>query len=213
MITSIITKIKNKIVNLEYDCYLRCKRKRLENKRPTIISNNCVGGVIYHDLGLEFTSPTVNVGFKADDFISFLENMEYYLSQDVIKVEKPNYKYFVGSIGDMMVDFGHYKSFEEAKAKWIERKKRLDYDNIYVVMTERDGCSLETIERFENLKLKHKVLITHIPLPQFKSTYYMPGFENESELGVVTDFKPGFWRRRYIDSFDYVRFFNTGSIN
>ena len=80
-------------------------------------------------------------------------------------------------------------------------------------MTERDGCSLETIEKFENLKLKHKVLITHIPLPQFKSTYYMPGFENESELGVVTDTKPGFWRRRYIDAFDYVRFFNTGLIN
>lgn len=36
-------------------------RLRLQNKDFSIISNHCMGGIISHDLGLEFKSPTVNL--------------------------------------------------------------------------------------------------------------------------------------------------------
>ncbi len=38
----------------------------------------------------------------------------------------------------------------------------------------------------------------------------MKGFETKEELGVLTNYKDGFWRRRYLDDFDYVTFLNNG---
>ncbi len=209
MKTAFFTKAKNKIINIEHTVYLRMKRARLKNPSPTIISNNCVAGVIYHDLGLKFNSPTINLYFKADDYIKFAENLAYYLSLEVKEVPS-DLPYPVGSIGDVKLFFMHYKSFEEAKAKWEERSGRVDYKNLYFIMTEKEGCSLPLIEQFDNLKYDRKVLFTHIPMPNIKSAFFIPGFENASELGVITDPKKSFWRRRYIDDFDYVQFFNTG---
>jgi uncharacterized protein (DUF1919 family) len=40
---------------------LKAERSRLTNKEVTIFSSNCIGGVIYHDLGLRFMSPTINL--------------------------------------------------------------------------------------------------------------------------------------------------------
>ncbi len=67
-----------------YRTFLRRKlnaenRKRLKNKNFTVLSNNCVGGVILHELGERFNSPTVNLFFKAEDYLKFLENLDYYL--------------------------------------------------------------------------------------------------------------------------------------
>ena len=212
MTASLFTKVKNSLVNQEHKAYLRLKRKRLKNTAPTIISNNCVAGVIYHDLGLKFTSPTINLFFKAEDYLRFVENLEYYLSLEVKEVPS-SLPYPVGRIGDVKLYFMHYKSFEEAKAKWEERSKRVDYNNLFFIMTEREGCSFPLIQRFDSLKYDHKVILTHVPMPDVKCAYCISGFQNETEMGVVTDPKKGFWRRRYIDDFDYVRFFNTGLIN
>ena len=57
-------------------------RKRITDraKTTTIISMNCTGGIISHNLGLQFLSPTVNLYMKAEDFIKFCENLRYYMS-------------------------------------------------------------------------------------------------------------------------------------
>ena len=212
MSTRYFLKIKNKALDLERSVYLWIKRRRLKNPAPTIISNNCVAGVIYHDLGLRFNSPTINLFFEAEDFLRFAENLEHYLSLEVEKVDSP-LPYPVGRIGDVNLYFMHYKRFEDAKAKWEERCKRVDYHNLYFVMTEREGFTLPVAERFDKLPYRRKVLFTHVPMPKISSAYYLPGFEKESELGVITDLKKKFWRRRYLDDFDYVRFLNTGIHN
>lgn len=36
-------------------------RKRLKNTDFSLITNNCVGGIISHDMHLQFRSPTVNL--------------------------------------------------------------------------------------------------------------------------------------------------------
>lgn len=51
-------------------------RKRLKNKNFSLITNNCTGGFIYHDLGLRFNSPTINLFFYKDHFFTFLEHLE-----------------------------------------------------------------------------------------------------------------------------------------
>lgn len=62
------------------------RRNSLRNKDFTLISNNCCGGVISHNLGLKFLSPTVNLFIPHDDFIYFLNNLDEALSSDIQQV-------------------------------------------------------------------------------------------------------------------------------
>ena len=48
------------------------KRIRDEYKlegSPSIIASNCIAGEMYNDLGLKFTSPTINLFFREKDFL------------------------------------------------------------------------------------------------------------------------------------------------
>lgn len=53
-------------------------RRRNKNVNPTIISQNCIGGVIYSDLGLKFSSPTINMFIEDNDFVKLAENPRQY---------------------------------------------------------------------------------------------------------------------------------------
>lgn len=44
-------------------------RERLDNKDFSLLSSNCLGGFILHDLGLRFNSPFINLWLKPGDFI------------------------------------------------------------------------------------------------------------------------------------------------
>ena len=54
----------------------------------------------------------------------------------------------------------HYGTFEEAKLKWYERSKRVDYSNLYIVMTDRDGCTYEDMLEFD--KIKYPSIINYL---------------------------------------------------
>lgn len=205
--TLIFTRIKNKTKNIEHDLYLKRKKQRLKNKNPSIISNNCVGGVMSHDLGQQFCSPTVNLYFKAEEYIRFLRNLKYYLSLDVVQLES-DLPYPVGIIDDVRIFFMHYSSFEEAKRKWDERKKRVNFSNLYVIMTEKEECTEDLMKQFDALEYRKKILFTHLPHPELQCAHYISGFENEIEMGILTDQKNSYWQRRYIDDYDYVTFLN-----
>ncbi len=81
----------------------------------SIISMNCIGGVLYHDCGQKFLSPTVNLFFMPSDFIKFVNNLDYYLSitQNVVMGDK----YPVGILDDIKIYFMHYDNCEIALAK------------------------------------------------------------------------------------------------
>lgn len=53
-------------------------RRRNKNVNATIISQNCIGGVIYSDLGLKFSSPTINMFIEDNDFVKLAENPRQY---------------------------------------------------------------------------------------------------------------------------------------
>lgn len=82
MLAKVINKIKNITWNINHRRLNKKNRKRIRNKDISIISMNCTGGILLHDLGLKFLSPTVNLFMRAEDFIKFCENLEYYLSID-----------------------------------------------------------------------------------------------------------------------------------
>lgn len=50
-------------------------RARLTNPNPTVFASNCNGGVMTHDLGLQFRSPTVNLYIRPKEYVRFLGNL------------------------------------------------------------------------------------------------------------------------------------------
>ncbi len=198
----------NLIQRIEWRLYKELKRLRLRNRRPTIIASNCNGGILCHDLGLPFLSPTVNLSFDMNDFVKMLENLPYYMAQPVRPYEDPRFDYPCGMIGDIEIRFNHYKTFDEAAAKWDQRKQRIDWDNLFILGIDGDGCTGQTLERFDALPYERKVLFTHIPHPELRSACYIPGFEAEDSVGVLLNFKDQFLVRRYLDDFDSVAFLN-----
>ena len=103
----------------------------------------------------------------------------------------------------------HYKSFDEAKNKWFERAARVDRENLYVMLSQRDGCTRQDVERFGELPFRHKVALTAEPMPHVACSYFNPKFTAGGGcLRVLSDYVSKFSGRRYLDDFDYVRFLN-----
>lgn len=204
----VLEKTSHIAVRLEHRIYLEIKRMKLKNKTPTILSSNCNGAYILHDMCCKFNSPTVNLFFLPKDFLKFVRNPQPYLDAVPVEVKVPGIAFPVGVVNDILVFFMHYDSFETAKNKWIERSKRVDMNNLYIMMTERNGCTYEDIKAFDELPYKKKVIFTAKPYPEFSSAYYIPGCEVGNEVGVLSDARLGFWNRRWLDDFDYVSFLN-----
>lgn len=115
----------NKKIKQKYRKILRGRidkknRSLLKNRDITIISANCVGGVIYHDLGLAFNSPTINLFFSASDYVKFVSNFKHYLQCELVETSS-EFDYPCALCDDIVLHMVHYHSFEEGKMKWEER--------------------------------------------------------------------------------------------
>lgn len=190
-------------------------RKRLKNTDFSLITNNCVGGIISHDMHLQFRSPTVNLSFDNADFILFCEHLDYYLSLPIMEVfTDKDYPVGVlhGDYGDVRLFFMHYKTFDDAVKKWNERRRRINHDNCYVIM-EAQHCAADLLERFDKLPYQNKVVLTVGKHPNIKNSFPIEGdFYGEQYWPGKLLTYPKFGVRRYLDAFDYVSFFNKGII-
>lgn len=187
--------------------YQQRKRKNLKNEDFTILASNCNGTFMYYDLNLPYLSPTINLSIGMDDFVKMAGNLKWYMQQEITLSGGPE-AYPVGMLADVRIQFVHYADFAEGVAQWNERKKRINWDNLFIVGTQKDGCSYETLQKFDQLPYENKVVFTKTEYPEFQSACYMKGFEAEEELGVLTNYKEQFRLRRYLDDFDYVSFLN-----
>ena len=137
MISGYAKKIGNAIARIGREAYYKRLRKRLKVTNPTIIANDCFGTFVYHNLGLEFCSPTINLTIAKNEFIVFVQYLREFLDSELREVADPSVPYPIGVLEyngiRIQVNFVHYKTFEEAKNKWDERKKRVDYSNIYII--------------------------------------------------------------------------------
>lgn len=192
----------------------RWDRFRLKNDGFTIISNHCMGGIMYHDLGKPFLSPTINLKIVPDDFIEFVEHLDYYLDQE-IREESSDEKYPVGSLeriggGKLVLYFVHYDSFLDAVNKWNARKVRINRNKLFFLMTARDGCDYSTLERFNMLPHKNKLCFTLKKYPEFESTHYARLDSGKVLKGYISDIVSVWGKRAYqCNGFDYVKFLNN----
>lgn len=205
-------RIEDKIIFFLRNNYNRRKRKRLININPSLITNNCSGGIICHDLGLKFNSPTVNLFMSADDFIKLVNNLEYYAKCEPIQVFREDAEYPVGILqrgGEIItLYFMHYRTFEEAKNKWIERGARIDYNNINIIFEVASDLTRELYHAFELLPYKNKVIITQPGTIKGEDIIPMDIYKKNFCDGKIFLYQGKFSPKRYLDKFDYVSFLN-----
>ncbi len=115
-------------------------RKRNNNTDFTLIAQNCIGGVIYSDLGLTFRSPLINMFVEDENFIKLAENPMLYFNLNpepitncYIDPADSNIKYPKISVGDIEICCLHYNNCSEAIDSWNRRVARVNYDNIYII--------------------------------------------------------------------------------
>ena len=205
----LLSKIRSAINKIQRIFINRRLKSRLQNHGMTVISANCVGAFILHDLNEPFNSPFVNLYLSPNDFVRYLQNIEFYQQQSLtfIQSEKP---YPVAKLADLKVHFMHYRNSQEAQQKWLARSARMNLDNLFIMMTDKDdaqGIAYEDLVAFDQLPFKNKVVFTRKPYPEFKSGFYIKGFEKQNQVGDLFTFS-GWNGVKYYDQFDYVAWFN-----
>ena len=195
--------------------YRIAKRRKLKNKNPTIIASDCFGSLMYANLGLRFNSPTINLFFSREDFITFCQNLPGFLKEEVQEVTDETVNYPVGQITadgrTIRINFRHYHSFEEAKAKWNERKQRVDYTNIFIVLVVASGIRQEDVTAFDALPFENKMLVVDRKITDSPSIVTHKVFSQKNyRPGMILRYKTNVSLKRYMDDIDYVSFLNQG---
>lgn len=123
----------------------------------SIVSNNCWGGVIYRTLGLECRSPFKNLSVGETDYLKLLERFRYYMGCELTFLEyafntNSQKNYPVMLLDDIKVHCNHDTDPLEATAKWNRRKKKLNYDNLFVEMYTESRETMEAFLKIEGYK-------------------------------------------------------------
>lgn len=129
----------------------------------TIITDDCWGGMVYHYLELEFTSPLINTSWEKDEYAKFIQDPLFYLGTDLTMVREGNLMEGICPIGGLGKDeksvkihFVHNVDFNEAKQQWDRRMKRINENNLFVKMgfNVSDKNAKIYLKAFEECKYK-----------------------------------------------------------
>lgn len=115
--------IKRKVINgevlyipgFDFEKYISLRENPI-----SIISNDCFGGILYHYLNLEFSSPFINCAIAPDDFLLLANSLEGYMKQPLLMEQEGDiYQCPVGTLthlhNKIRIYFNHAYSFGEAK--------------------------------------------------------------------------------------------------
>lgn len=192
-------------------------QRNLRNDSFTILSSNCIGGVIYHRLGKQFLSPTINMWFRQPDFVSFCLHLDYYLQQK-LSFYRGEESYPTAElrgtdeIPTIRLYFNHAKTEEEAEAAWEKRKPRIVRENLFIVLYKLDGITVEQLKQLETVPCRGKVLLSAVPVPEIPWTVVIPPNMKAPNPYSFLD-RNLFGIRRYEKYFDFVHWLNTGSVS
>lgn len=171
-------RVQGRIQRYRNDIIAKNAHKKLSAYDFSIISQNCIGGVFYHDMHMQFLSPTINLFFKEPDFIRFVQNLEYYINTELRMVWGEEYP--IGYLEDIPVYFMHYQTCREAKEAWDKRKQRINWNKIIVVSTDMEGFDEYAWKLWTKISYP-KVLFTAterknqgvVSFPQYKKNGYV----------------------------------------
>lgn len=187
-------------------------KKRLKNKDFTLLTPNCLAGIIYHNLGLQFSSPTINLQFNdKTEFYKFCNNLEYYTTLKLTEIKKNHLPppYPLAKLGDLTLHLVHYKTFKEGFEKWEIRKRRINFNNIFIITddycNENSRLSEQDIKAFSELKYAKNIIIFTQDKINIPNTKYIG--EKRLKNFMKTNTFTGI--RVFELYFDYVHFLNN----
>ncbi len=88
-----------------------------------------------------------------------VQNIKYYMSLELEFFENKRYNCPVANLGDIVVVFNHYKTEQEVREKWNTRKKRINYDRLYII-TDDGYASKEDMLSLKNVDCEKYVIFT-----------------------------------------------------
>lgn len=137
------------------------KYAQLRALPPSILSMNCLGGLVCHLLCLPFNSPFVNLTLSEYDFIEALERDPRVSLHGELRYKGSfrcwQFDYPVCDLNGLAVNMVHYREFSAAKAAWYERLQRVNWYNLVVMMATE---SEEVLARFNALPFARKFCFT-----------------------------------------------------
>lgn len=195
-----LRKLKYLITRMRLKLFSKYYRRKLHNKKFTIIGNDCTAAAIYRKLGLQYTTPTVGLYFKAADYIKLLENFERYINSPLTFSEVPT-TYPIGILGgDIEVHFQHYRTKEEAAEKWNRRVKRIEHQNLFFLFVQRHQFKEEHLGQFEKLPFDNKIFFSNTKRTS-ECSVLLTDYEDQ-EIGNLFD------TYKYEKNFDPVKWLN-----
>lgn len=165
----------------------------IKSRDFSLIASNCTGTLPYRFLKMPHLSPTVNLFFFAPDYMKFASRLEHYLHQPLEFVARSKYpagrvtheahgRYPIGLLDDIEIHFMHYESELDAKQKWERRAARVNFDNLIFTFTDRDLCTPELMQQFNELPGR-KLLLTSRPMPWISCAVPVPAYRGKQEVG------------------------------
>lgn len=114
-------------------------------------------------------------------------------------------------MGDIALHFTHYHTEEEAAQKWAERSTRIDRDNLFVFLDERDGLTREEMLLLGSIHARGLVVFTASAYPDIPYTLQIPKYASDGEVGDIL--AKSYWddSREYERYFDFVKWFNEAN--
>lgn len=171
--------------------------RRLISNDTSIISNNCFAGRIMQDLGMQYNTPTLGLYFFSDDYIEFLSNLKFYLTEAKLEFLKSSkyplanerrkqwtHWYPIGLLGGKVeVQFLHYHTEKEATEKWYRRAKRVNFDKLFIIGMEQNLCSQNHIRAFDKLPFENKIFFSTIEMKDCESNCCLHELSGQKEIG------------------------------
>lgn len=198
-----------KIWNLMRKCRLwLCTFGMTKRPNISIICNNCLGGMLYHDFGIRFNSPFINLMIPTPQYIELLNELDSIKKFDVVDITPNGNRYPIGLLHNKYeLHFMHYDSFVEAKDKWKQRVERIDVENLYVILVETHSSCYQDLVNFENLSFKNKIIVTHKAYPEIKCSVPIKDYDGINSNGEIL-WPMNRWGKTKYDQIDWVSFLN-----
>jgi len=205
-----LNKLIHKIQIFRESLWEKNLRQKLTNKDFSIICSNCIGGIIYHRLGLKFLSPTINLWMYQYDYLKLVLDLKKYMELNLEFIET-EYNYPVARLGDITLYFNHYKSNEEAASCWDRRKKRINYDNLFLIMYDKDNLTKEDLKKLESVHCKGKIVISNNDYPDLGYVVKIKADMSNPEKRYRFDKNKFTGKRKFEEAFNYVKWLNEGN--
>lgn len=150
-------------------------RGKLINRAiPTLISNDCVAGMIYKCIGAVNSiaiSPTINTRILAEDFLKVVLNPEHYLKCNMVSNgirlltgEAWNSVAPTGKIDDVTVYFTHLndpkeKDVEKCVMRWNFMKENINWNRLAFLVRDWQSFPIDFIKRMRECKYPYRINI------------------------------------------------------